>query len=164
MASKMLNPGVAERILQAMQNGATRDAAAAAGPVSRSTLFAVIKDGRLHPDSDAGAFVALMDDADAHAELQAILQWRSHFADDWRACAEFLARHPSTRDRWRRSPVEFSGPDGGAIPITVEERAASLVETFSAYLQGAADEQAVSNGQAQPKVTKPRRARRPRQA
>lgn len=159
MPSVMLEPVIAEKILDAMRQGATREAAAAAGPVSRSTLFAVIRAGRLRPDSPEGEFVAKMDDADSAAELQAILLWRTHMADDWRACAEFLSRHPSTRDRWRRSPVEFSGPDGGSVSITVEDRAEVLVKEFSAYLAGV---DASTNGDAVPaaKITKPRRARK----
>lgn len=160
MASKMLEPRIAERILQALQNGATREAAAAAGPVSRSTFFEVIKQGKLRPDSPEGEFVARMADADAAAELAAILQWRSAFADDWRACAEFLARHPNTRDRWRRSPVEFSGPDGGAVQITVEDRAAALVSEFTAYLAGRDDATTETPVAPASKITKPRRARK----
>lgn len=163
MSSVMLEPVIAEKILDAMRQGATREAAAAAGPVSRATLFAVIRAGRLRPESPEGEFVRQMEDADSSAELFAILQWRIHLSTDWRACAEFLARHPSTRDRWRRSPVEFTGPDGGAVSITVEDRAAVLVQEFSAYLAGAAD--AVASGDvapvvAGPKITKPRRARK----
>lgn len=161
----LLRPEIAERILQAMRAGATRHAAAAAGPVSRTTLFSVIKFGRLHPESDEGAFVARMDDADAAAELEAILQWRSAFKDDWRACAEFLARHPATKERWRREPIEahLSGPDGGAVQITTEDRAAALVDDFSTYLQGVNDGQAAAAGDpvAAAKITKPRRRRQP---
>jgi hypothetical protein len=162
MGSVMLEPVIAEKILDAMRQGATREAAAAAGPVSRSTLFAVIRAGRLRPESPEGEFVRKMEDADSAAELTAILTWRTHLAADWRACAEFLARHPSTRDRWRRSPVEFSGPDGGAVSITVEDRAAVLVENFTAFLAG--HDAAVAEQDVKPvpatKITKPRRARK----
>lgn len=131
-------PEAAERIIAATRNGATRRASAAAGPIGKTTLYGWIKAGRLNPDSPEGLFVAELDAADSAAELQAILVWRSHFEKDWRACAEFLARHPVTRADWKREALEISGPDGGAIEVSSEERTERLVEQLEQHLASSA--------------------------
>jgi hypothetical protein len=125
--TKITRP-VADRIIEATCRGATREAAAAAGPVARSTLYGWLRRGRLNPDSPEGAFVARIDAADDEAERQCIEFWREHFPKDWRAIAEFMARRwPS---RWARQPlgVEIVGPDGRGVSIGDEERAQALLD------------------------------------
>ncbi len=130
--TKITRP-VAERIIVATRGGATREAAAAAGPVARSTLYAWLRRGRLHPDSPEGAFVAQIDAADDEAERQCIELWRGHFERDWRAIAEFMARR--WPKRWgRQTATDTCGPDGAGVVLTIEERAEALLEQANEYL------------------------------
>jgi hypothetical protein len=123
---------VAERIVAATKCGATREAAAAAGPVARSTLYAWLRRGRLNPDSPEGAFVARIDAADDEAERQCIDLWRGHFEKDWRAIAEFMARR--WPQRWaRQRSSDAIGPDGHGVALTVDERARALCERAAEY-------------------------------
>lgn len=129
---------VLERIVKATSAGATREAAAAAGPIARSTMYAWIRRGRIDlladRDTDEARFVAQLEEADNHAELNAVLAWVRHFDSDWRACRDFLERR--FPQRWRRPTaleVEVrpmsTGPD-----ISDDERAAALVEDLRRYL------------------------------
>lgn len=133
------DPEKAERIVHATRNGATRRASAAAGPCSTATLYEWIKIGRLNPETPEAEFVRALDEAGSAMELHAILLWQSHFPKDWRAIADFLSRHPATRDDWRREPLQISGPDGGAVQISMEERAEKVVEQLESYLRGVED-------------------------
>jgi hypothetical protein len=122
----------ADRVLEAVRAGATREAAASAGPIARSTLYAWIREGRLHPDSAAGAFVEELERADDAAELMVIREWTTHFSSDWRSCAMFLERR--FPQRWARpvdgvALVPFDASE--AVP-SIEERADALLHRLDA--------------------------------
>jgi hypothetical protein len=129
-----INRKAADRVLEAVRQGATREAAASAGPIARSTLYAWIREGRLHPDSAAGAFVEELERADAVAELAATKAWVAWFDRDWRACAEYLARR--FPQRWARldSIEALVAREPAAATPTIEERAEALLERFAAEL------------------------------
>lgn len=149
--TREIDATVAQRIIDATRNGVPRGAAAAAGPISKGTLYNWIKRGHAEPDSSFGRFVARLDSADDEAELVAVLKWRSHFDSDWRACAEFLSRSPGTRERWKRDATIVVEQQ-----MSLEERQASVVETFTAYLKG------VEDGKAEP--VKRKRVRKVRES
>jgi hypothetical protein len=132
-------------MVEATREGATRAAAAAAGPVAPSTMYAWIRLGRSELDGPHSRFVEELDAADAECERRLIAEWRGQCPDDWRAAAEFLARR--FPDRWRRQPTAIEV--AGAVEIgalTDEERAERLLDTFDAYLASQPDNGADKGG------------------
>jgi hypothetical protein len=139
-----LSPRIAARIVEATREGATRAAAAAAGPVAPSTMYAWIRLGRRELDGPHARFVEQLDAADAECERRLIAEWRGQCPSDWRAAAEFLARR--FPDRWRRQPtaIEVAGSvEIGAL--TDDERAERLLDTIDAYVASQHDDR-VGNG------------------
>jgi hypothetical protein len=132
-----MSRAVADRIIEATRGGATREAAAAAGPIARSTLYMWLRQGRLYPDSREGYFVAELDAAEDEAERRCIALWQGHFERDWRAIAEFMGRR--WPDRWGRQPTR-GGPDGPGVVISDDERAKALCERLERWLDEQPDE------------------------
>lgn len=132
-----INRAAAQRVIEATARGATREAAAAHGPVARSTLYEWIRQGRLNSESAAGRFVAALDDADDQAELACIDAWRDAFPKDWRAVAAFMERR--WPQRWGRH--ETLAVEAG-VRISDEERATHLIEDLVRWRreQGIEDE------------------------
>ena len=100
--------------------------------MARSTLYGWLRRGRLYPDTPEGAFVAELDAADDEAERRCIELWHGHFAKDWRAIAEFMARR--WPQRWGRQPSgEMTFPDGPGAAVSDEERAEALIEQVTRF-------------------------------
>jgi hypothetical protein len=95
-----LTPERARRIVDAIADCCTREAAAAAGGVSPSTLFAWLARGRAEPDTPEGRLLERVQLAELEAELTLTRDVRAAAREDWRAAVTLLERrHP---DRWRR--------------------------------------------------------------
>ncbi len=105
---------VAERIIAAIRDGYTREAAAAAGPVAPSTFDDWMRRGRLDCTGPFGPCAAEVELAELDAERAVVAMWVAAIPQDWRAAAELLARrYPQ---RWRRpTAVEVTGGSGGPI-------------------------------------------------
>lgn len=79
--------------------------------------------GTEYPNTIYGEFTRDLHAANAKAEVGAVEALTSHFADDWRAAAEFLSR--KFPERWNpKIAVEHTGKDGG--PIEIEEKRNNL--------------------------------------
>lgn len=90
--------------------------------------------GTVYPDTRYGRFHRDMDNAQAGAEINAVEAMTSHFEDDWRAAAEFLAR--KFPERWNpKVAVELTGKDGGPVEID-SKREALFAKLDSLVIEG----------------------------
>ena len=141
-----LTPERAKRIVDAIADCCTREAAAAAGGVSPSTLFAWLARGRLHPDTPEGRLWERLQLAEHEAELTLTRDVRAAAREDWRAAVTLLERrHP---ENWRRPTDHLEVRGRKELPD--QEHARRLADDLRAFLteraEGDDDDQVADDG------------------
>lgn len=128
-----LTPERAKRIVDAIADCCTREAAAAAGGVAPSTLFAWLARGRDHPDTDEGRLWARIQRAEYEAELTLTRDVRAAAREDWRAAITLLERrHP---DRWQRPTDRLELR--GSMELADPAQARALADALREFQQSA---------------------------
>ena len=93
------------RLINAIRSGSYYDAACGYAGISYQTFRNWIKRGE-KGEEPFFEFLEELKRAEHHGELQAVLEWRRHFSQDWRACATFLERrHPAKWAKFERHHV-----------------------------------------------------------
>lgn len=131
MAAYKLTPRRRGRIVDALRDGATREAAAAHAGIAPSTLRAWLACGRREHAGPFVDLVAAVESAELHAEAELTRAWRRAADTDWRAAAELLPRR--FPDRWRRAPIDLDVEHRLGSPAEVDAQAARLVELLRSY-------------------------------
>ena len=108
-----LTPEVSKRICDAVKAGNFISVAARYAGVSEYTVNEWIQRGRgEHPKLAASPvfrqFTLDLDEAEAHAEVAAVLHWRSAMPKDWKSATKWLETRYS--DRWAEKPPDQRGP------------------------------------------------------
>ena len=108
-----LTPEVSKRICDAVRAGNFVSVAARYAGVSEYTVHEWIQRGRgEHPTLPASAvyrqFTHDLDEAEAHAEVAAVLHWRAAMPKDWRSAQRWL--EVKANDRWAEKPPDQRGP------------------------------------------------------
>lgn len=104
-----LTPEVSKRICDAIRAGNFISVAARYAGVSEFTVHDWIKRGRgEHPERQASRvyvqFAHDVEEAEAHAEVAAVLHWRSAMPKDWRSASKWLETRYA--DRWAEKPPD----------------------------------------------------------
>lgn len=99
----ILNDETKTRFLTAIKAGNYRDAACAFAGVARPTFYVWMKKGEEAPDSEYGKFRHEVIEAEAMAEAQMVMIWRTQMPGDYRAVRDFLERRYP--DRWARREI-----------------------------------------------------------
>lgn len=124
------------RFITAIKAGNYRNAACAYAGIGETTLARWIEKGKAkNPPPEYEAFVKDLEQAELEAEAGAVLLWRVHMKDDYRACRDFLERrYPA---RWGRR--EHVVHEGGGVPVAVMnpdhalQKIVNDPETFKRY-------------------------------
>ncbi len=149
--SKIMNAGVVDRMVSAIANGCTYEAACAAGPISVRTFYEWM--GRADRDrlladehSPYLAFAQRVEAANLEAERRITELWVAAIPGDWRAARDFLERR--FPHRWRRPELrhETARDHGGYEPpdnfLTDQERAKALLDAINAIVAPAGSDPA----------------------
>lgn len=111
-------PEVTRRICEALRAGCTRDAAAAAGLVSRTAMATWIRKGNDGVEPYA-QFVQEVQRAEDEAEQLLLLTIQAQAPQDWKAAAWILERRrPHHWGRTQRH--ELTGADGGPVQLAAQ--------------------------------------------
>jgi transposase len=111
-------PEVTRRICEALRAGCTRDAAAAAGLVSRAAMARWIVKGNEGIDPYR-EFVEQVQRAEDEAEQLLLLAIQAQAPQDWKAAAWILERRrPNHWGRTQRH--ELTGADGGPVQLAAQ--------------------------------------------
>lgn len=111
-------PEVTRRICEALRIGCTRDAAAAAGLISRTAMATWIRKGNdgIEPYAQ---FVQEVQRAEDEAEQILLLTIQAQASADWKAAAWILERRRP--QQWARTQrTELTGANGGAVQMQAQ--------------------------------------------
>lgn len=151
--SRISDGALVTRVVEAVAQGCTYEAACAAGPISVRTFYDWMgrgeRDRLTEPEgrSPYVEFAERVDAANLEAERRITEAWVAAIPSDWRAARDFLERRfPS---RWRRPQADLTrgGITGGYSPpdnfMSDDERAEALcvaIEQFIAQNRAEASE------------------------
>lgn len=124
-----LTPERSLKIIDAVRAGNYAEVAARFAGINERTFYKWMEKGEQRPDSPYGHFRQAIKDAEAAAEIHAVVQVRQAMSTNWAAAMTYLERKFPTR--WaRKDRLELGGKDGGPIDtktsvtvkyVTVEE-------------------------------------------
>jgi hypothetical protein len=120
----MLTPEASAIFLQQLRSGNYLEVAAALAGVDRTTVYQWLRKGRKQPTGIYHDFLALVEEAQAHAECRLVSLVAKAAADQWQAAAWHLER--KFPDRWGRKE---------RLDVTVDS-AADKAQTTAAILAG----------------------------
>lgn len=140
-------PEVVRRICEALRMGCTRDAAAAAGLISRQTLANWLNRGADGVEPYLG-FVEQVQRAEDEAEQILLATIQAQAPQDWKAAAWILERRRP--QQWARTQrTELSGPEGGAIRMQAQVvEIPAQAPTAAAWAAQVADAREAEEGEA----------------
>ena len=117
----MLTPEVSKKICDAIRAGNHLNVAARYGGVSYGTLMMWMDKGRKAKSRNGRdgiylEFLEAVEEAEAGAEVAAVLHWRSAMPKDWKAAQKFL--EVKYGERWAPKPDQM-GPNGAFAGVNV---------------------------------------------
>jgi hypothetical protein len=127
-----LTPEVQARIVWAIEGGNYYEDAARWARIDPKTFRRWMQQGREQESGILRDFFEAVQDADSHAVVRAVTDWREAWGKDWRAAAAFLARrHP---ERWGdKMSSEGSGFDRDNWEEPIDDPA--VIDAAVAFLE-----------------------------